>query len=223
MPPFDENPVENDVNVDEQVFWNEEIFRNSLVPENVTFARTDQKLEYVSHSPSHVGSRSFELYHGRKTNFMLWFLLLFMAPQLASAIHAESETEAETDWFGVMLRTLFVLILSTDFMIGRYSHGAPPEVRANVQEAGVQKDEALVPARLREEVKRLKQEILRWSNKAEESRLAACEARVALNLAIQGQNDAVTLVQMDEHGNGRHGAKWQLPFVQPADHSTRSF
>ena len=84
--------------------------------------------------------------------------------------------------------------MSTAFLVGRYSHGAPPEVRASVQEAGVQKDKALVPARFREEVKKLKQEVLRWSNKAEESRLAACEARTALNLAIQGQNDAVTLV-----------------------------
>ena len=60
------------------------------------------------------------------------------------ATHAESEG-AEVDWFGVMLCTFFVLILSTAFMIGRFSHGAPSEVRANVQEAGVQKDEALVP------------------------------------------------------------------------------
>ena len=227
LEPIDEHLPENEAFVDEQVFWNEEISRNALFPENVRLARTDLKLKYVSHSPSHVESRMVEPFTGRMPNVMFWCLLLFMAPQLSSATHAESEAGAEVDWFGVMLCTFFVLILSTAFMIGRYSHGAPPEVRANVQEAGVQKDEALVPARLREEVKRLKQEILRWSNKAEESRLAACEARAALNLAIQGQNDAVTLVhdakalrQMDEHGNecpfyrgvvmSRHGAKWHV-------------
>ena len=137
-----------------------------------------------------------------------------------------------------MLCTFLVFIFSTAFLVGRYSREAPPEVRANVQEAGVQKDEALVPARLREEVKRLKQEVLRWSNKAEESRLVAFEARTALNLAIQGQNDVVTLVhdakdiiksalrQMDEHGNecpfyrgvvmSRHGAKWHVDPTCPS-------
>ena len=213
MQPIDENLAENDVHVDEQVFWNEEIFRNSMVPENVIFARTDQKLEYVTHSPSHVGSRSLELYHGRKTNFMFWFLLLFMAPLLVKADSAIVETEAEMDWFGTTVCTLFLLLLSTAFICGRLSHGASHRVQPQVTEAAVQKDEAIIPARLREEVKRLKQEVLRWSSKAEEFRLAAVEATTAMNLVLRNQNAAETLAheasqilkialrQMDEHGN----------------------
>ena len=228
--PIDENPAENDVNVDEQVFWNEEIFRNSKVPVNVMFARTDRKLEYVSDSPSHVGSRPLESYRGRKTNFMFWFLLLFMAPQLVTADSANVEPEAGMDWFGTVLCTLLLLFLSTAFMVGRWSHDAHHRVPPQVTEAAVQKDEAIIPARLREEVKRLKQEVLRWSSKAEESRLAAVEATTAMNLVLRNQNAAETLAQeasqilkialrqMDEHGNecpfyngmiiSRHGARW---------------
>ena len=230
MQPIDENLVENDVNVDEQVFWNEEIFRNSMVPENVMFARTDQKLEYVTHSPSHVGSRSLELYHGRKTNFMFWFLLLFMAPLMVKAESAIAEAEAEMGWFGTFVCTFFLLFVSTAFICGRWSHGASHRVQPQVAEAAVQKDEAIIPARLREEVKRLKQEVLCWSSKAEESRLAAVEATTAMDLVLRNQNAAETLAheasqilkialrQMDEHGNecpfyngmiiSRHGARW---------------
>ena len=46
---------------------------------------------------------------GRMPNVMFWCLLLFMAPQLASAAHAESEAGAEMDWFGVMLCPFFKL------------------------------------------------------------------------------------------------------------------
>ena len=60
-------------------------------------------------------------------------------------------------------------------------------------EAGVQKDEAIVPARLREEVRKLKDEVAKWSNRAEESRRAAVEATTAMNLAFQNQSAAESL------------------------------
>ena len=97
LEPIDEHLPENEVFVDEQVFWNEEISRNALFPENVRLARTDLKLKYVSHSPSHVESRVVEPFTGRMPNVMFWCLLLFMAPQLASATHAESEAGAGMD------------------------------------------------------------------------------------------------------------------------------
>ena len=54
LEPIDEHLPENEVFVDEQVFWNEdeEIFRNALVPENVRLARTDLKLKYVTQAMS---------------------------------------------------------------------------------------------------------------------------------------------------------------------------
>ena len=97
LEPIDEHLPENEVFVDEQVFWNEEICRNALFPENVRLARTDLKLKYVPHSPSHVESRMVEPATGRMPNVMFWCLLLFMAPQLASATHAESEAGAGMD------------------------------------------------------------------------------------------------------------------------------
>ena len=78
-------------------------------------------------------------------------------------------------------------------MVGRRSHDAHHRVPPQVTEAAVQKDEAIIPVRLREEVKRLKQEVLRWSSKAEESRLAAVEATTAMNLAFQNQSAAESL------------------------------
>ena len=156
-----------------------------------------------------------------------------MAPLLATANSAIVEAEAEMDWFGTTVCTLFLLLLSTAFICGRWSHGAPHRVQPQVTEVAVQKDEAIIPPRLREEVKRLKQEVLRWSSKAEESRLAAVEATTAMNLVLRNnQNTAETLAQeaseilkialrqMDEHGkecpfyNGmhisRHGSRWHL-------------
>ena len=97
-------------------------------------------------------------------------------------------------------------------------------------EAGTQKDEPVVHARLREELAKWKEEASPWRERAVEYRSAAVESRVAADMVLNHQGTAESLLreasdimrqtlgQMDEHSNecpyyqkiwmARHGSRW---------------
>ena len=67
------------------------------------------------------------------------------------------------EWIGLELfcTPSFYFFRSTAFMVGRWNHNAHHRIPPQVTKAAVQKDEAIIPARFREKIKRLKQEVLR--------------------------------------------------------------
>ena len=198
--------------------------------EYVNMATTEHTLLYVFAS-SHVGSRQKYNTQSRITNVMVWVLWLMMLktcgaasdqcekhPTLLSENMAPPKEPVTDDdnWFFHALFMgqvfLFAVILVCGFASGRRgSSMSLPTPSPATTEASTQKDEAIVPERLRELLK-LEQQ------RSSEYRDAACEARRAIELNLEERNawyserqhlfsllgSAQSLLQRCENGIGSH-------------------
>ena len=195
------------------------------IHENVFMARTLEVLEY-DFAARHVESRKEYDIKRRMQNdiaWWLWWLVLSVMPNLGSSeadqCFAEDESQMAED-SDINLGVLLMAVLVTVFMLGRWSAMV---LKRPTCEAGVQKDEALVPAR---------REILQVSQaRCRELQAANVELDKALKLALEDMAEAFDVAssaeelirkclrEMENHAiecpfnvdivlANRHGQKW---------------
>ena len=170
--------------------------------ENAMMMRSDEAIEYVN-ALSHVERRMPYVNERRLQNdrtsvgrsWLLWLCLVWS--QLRTAGSSEvSQCSAGSDqvhvhenleMFDWILGACVLLALVGTFVLGRWSRAQ--NEKPTLVETGVQKDEALVPERLRallnqerEIAKTMRQELAAAQFRAEESRQAAAETRKAMHL-----------------------------------------
>ncbi|CAK9019525.1 Uncharacterized protein SCF082_LOCUS14562 [Durusdinium trenchii] len=145
-------------------------------------AHTNGVLTYVPRAdPSHVEPWHFmSIVTGNPLKFFM-VMMCFFLPQVAAATEEET-METGTGMFELIFTTAICLLLSTMFLLGRWSVG---RTQVTTSEIGVQKEEALVPHRLRLENKRLQGELNTMELKAMEAQRAADEFQRSLNLILE--------------------------------------
>ena len=155
--------------------------KNVELCEYVHFAQNTEAPTYVFLA-SHVVSRTNTLSTGRMKytlKWLVWWLMMTAATADSNTCSTSSAPEEyESLWFWILvLGTIHVTALLGMFMLGRYTKSQPQPV---LQDASTQKDEALVPQRLREMNTKLRAEHSQAYQQVEESRKAAQEARAAM-------------------------------------------
>ena len=223
---YDDVPENEYENPNEEDIQTMEAEQSLEVVENVFMARTSEAIKY-DFAARHVGIRKEYITKRRMQNdiaWWFWFFAVSLMPSLvkseADQCFAEDEIHATEDTditFGVMVTMVLVLV----FMLGRWS---AMKMKKTTCEAGVQKDEALVPARLRE--------ILQVSQtRCRELYAANVELDKALKLALGDMAEAfevassaeqsvrTCLREMEDHAiecpfrvdiamANRHGRRW---------------
>ena len=215
-------------NVNEHPIDEDQDPTNKQVHENVIFARTNDAIVYVNRRSSHVvPGRLTEPCAGFKKYFLQLLCLFVMVPQLVVGTDLTDKKKEEIDFFGMLLFTGFLMVMSSAFLAGRWTHQPG---RPAVAEVAVQKDELVLHFRLRKELAKAKEEVSLWRNRAVQSKSAASESRAAADMVLAYQciaenllseaNDLLRLCirQMDEHSNdcpfyqkiwmSRHGHRW---------------
>ena len=201
----DLHPEENDTSETVQVDVNNDASQNAM------FVATDDILEYVN-SPSHVGVRMNYVNQVRMQNNLSGWLRLVVylmgingvgGHEQCPLVVEKNETEDST-WL-LVVGTILALIVTMSFVLGRWS--VLVTARKPCVDAAVQKDEQLVPARLKE--------LLRAEQvKSGEWHRAAVESREALKLATEEMlwqrahiRDGCTLVRKMEHEMRMHASE----------------
>ena len=222
------SPMSLKAKVDEHVSAEDQDTPNEQVHQNVMCARTDDTIVYVNRRSCHVvPSRLIEPFSGRMKYIFQLLCLFWLMPHLAVGAETTAEKKEEFDVFGMALYTGFIMVLSTAFLVGRWSclPGRP-----TVTEVGLQKDEPVVHSRLREELAKAQEEVSLWRNRAVEFRPFASESRAAADMVLAYQCTAENLLseasdllrqclrQMVEHSSDcpffqkiwmtRHGQRW---------------
>ena len=151
--------------------------------ESVNFVGNALAVTYVYATARHVESRKKYVSTGRMKNVLFWltcFAFVFTSCHAAETCDklpvTTSEPANDDGWLFWMIFLLLthLLVMASSCRLCKCLHWAP--VKAS-SEAGVQKDEAIVSARLREVLEKEKL-------KSEESQKAAREARKALDLCL---------------------------------------
>ena len=189
-PAQNEHTVENELSPDTkntQEFF--DALEDSGEPENtelceyVHFAQNNPAPTYVFLA-SHVAYRKHAMDTGRMKNVLKWLVWWSMMVATAGETNTCPTTEAPEEqdslWFWILvLAAVHVMALFGMFILGRCTKFLFPPARHDVS---TQKDEAVVPQRLRQLNTKLQADYDHGLRQVEESKKAAQEARAALAL-----------------------------------------
>ena len=104
-----------EIEMDEPVSWYEQ------ATPNVLMAKTNDQLTYVFRRSCHVDRCRKKVYICRLKNVICWLWLIFLVPQLAYGIEFGMEKKEDANVLGIALCALFCMVLSSVFLLGRWS------------------------------------------------------------------------------------------------------
>ena len=224
---YDDVPEEEYEMPNAEDLTNAEVPETLEVPENVYMVRSLDAVKDM-YAASHIAAPLKYVIECRKPNvlaWLLWWLVISSLPCFAESedgqCFAKDEIQMANDGnsgFGIVVALVLMLV----FVLGRWS--SLKSMRPMTCEAGVQKDEQLVPSRLREILK-VSQSRCRALHEANvELDKALKLATVDMVEAIEVASSAEKLIrkcyrEMEDHGYGcpykvdiivapRHGKKW---------------
>ena len=177
--------TENEMTENQEIPVNPEPHENAPeLCEFVYHTQNDRVFEYVFMS-SHVACRLVKSEKGRMQKFMFWLVIctLFNTarahPDMCTLEESPSEESSHLVFWILMLGACHMAAMVAVFATGRLTATVP---KPQMVEAGVQKEEQLVPQRLRELNLSLRGDLEQTNRRAQQSLAAAREAREALAL-----------------------------------------